>query len=95
MAVVAAGAIPVISEIDESLTIDPEDVESKITPHMKAIMPVHMFGMPCKMEKIREIAKKHGLKVIEDACQALGATYNGRHSEPLAMRELTASTISR
>ena len=77
MTVVGSGAIPVIAEIDESLTLDPEDVERKITPHTKAIMPVHMLGMPCKMDKIMEIAKKHNLKVIEDACQAMGASYKG------------------
>lgn len=78
MAVVGAGAIPVIAEVDESLTLDPVDVEKKITPYTKAIMPVHMLGMPCKMDAICEIAKKHGLKVIEDACQAMGASYKGK-----------------
>ena len=78
MTVVGAGAIPVICEVDESLTLDPEDVERKITPYTKAIMPVHMLGMPCKMDKIVEIAEKHGLVVIEDACQAMGASYKGK-----------------
>ena len=78
MAVVAAGAIPVIAEINESLTIDPDDIEKKITPFTKAIMPVHMLGMPCEMDKIIAIAQKHGLKVIEDACQAMGGSYKGK-----------------
>lgn len=78
MTVVGAGAIPVICEVDGSLTLDPEDVERKITRHTKAIMPVHMLGMPCKMDKIMEIAKKHDLIVIEDACQAMGASYKGK-----------------
>jgi dTDP-4-amino-4,6-dideoxygalactose transaminase len=78
MSVVAVGAIPVIAEIDETLTIDPVDVEKKITPHTKAIMPVHMLGMPCKMDAICEIAEKHGIKVIEDACQAMGGDYKGK-----------------
>ena len=78
MSVVAVGAIPVIAEIDETLAIDPDDIEKKITPHTKAIMPVHMLGMPCKMDAICEIAKKHGLKVIEDACQAMGGEYKGK-----------------
>ena len=78
MSVVGAGAIPVIAEVDESLTLDPEDVERKITPYTKAIMPVHMLGMPCKMDAICDIARRHGLKVIEDACQAMGASYQGK-----------------
>ena len=78
IAVLAAGAIPVICEIDESLTLDPDDLENKITPYTKAIMPVHMLGLPCKMDKIMAVAKKHGLLVIEDACQALGATFGGK-----------------
>lgn len=78
MAVVAVGAIPVIAEIDETLTIDPIDVEKKITPYTRAIMPVHMLGMPCKMDAVCEIASRHGLKVIEDACQSMGGEYKGR-----------------
>lgn len=78
MAIVAVGAIPVIAEIDESLTIDPCDVEKKITENTAAIMPVHMLGMPCKMDEICDIAKKHGIKVIEDACQAMGGDYKGK-----------------
>lgn len=78
MAVVAVGAIPVIAEIDESLTIDPIDVEKKITKHTKAVMPVHMLGMPCKMDAICDVALKHGIKVIEDACQAMGGDYKGK-----------------
>lgn len=78
ISVVSVGAIPVIAEIDETLAIDPDDIEKKITPYTKAIMPVHMLGMPCKMDVICEIAKKHGLKVIEDACQAMGGEYKGK-----------------
>ena len=80
MSVVAVGAIPVIAEIDETLTIDPADIEKKITPHTRAIMPVHMLGMPCKMDAICEIASKYGIKVIEDACQAMGGAYKGKAS---------------
>ncbi len=76
--VVTAGAIPVIAEIDESLTIDPADVERKITPHTKAIVPVHMIGTCADMDAIMAIARKHGLLVIEDAAQACGASYKGR-----------------
>ncbi len=73
------GAIPVLAEIDESLTIDPTKIEELITPKTKAIMPVHMLGNPCQMDKICEIAKKHNLFIIEDCCQAVGASYKGKH----------------
>ena len=78
MAVVAAGAIPVIAEIDDSLTLDPADFEAKITKNTKAVIPVHIQGFPCKMDEIMEIAKKHGVKVLEDACQADGGSYKGK-----------------
>ncbi|MBQ4629421.1 MAG: aminotransferase class I/II-fold pyridoxal phosphate-dependent enzyme [Clostridia bacterium] len=78
MAVVAAGAMPVIAEIDDTLTISPEDIEAKITKYTKAIIPVHIIGLPCDMDKICAIAKKHNLYVIEDACQADGGSYKGK-----------------
>lgn len=71
-------AIPVLAEIDDSLTVDPEDIKKKITPKTKAIMVVHMLGNPCKMDEIMKIAKEHNLPVIEDCCQACGATYGGK-----------------
>jgi 8-amino-3,8-dideoxy-alpha-D-manno-octulosonate transaminase len=73
-----AGLVPVLAEIDESLTLDPEDIEHRITPRTKAIMPVHMLGNACDMDRIMAIAKKHNLFVIEDCCQAAGASYKGR-----------------
>ena len=76
--IVMMNAIPVLAEIDDSLTIDPDKIEALITPKTKAIMPVHMLGNPCKMDKIMEIAKKHNLYVIEDCCQAVGASYKGK-----------------
>ncbi|MBA7497798.1 MAG: aminotransferase class I/II-fold pyridoxal phosphate-dependent enzyme [Clostridia bacterium] len=78
-AVIAARAIPVIAEVDDSLTLDPEDLERKITPRTKAVMPVHMRGAPCNMDEIMEIAKNHNLKVVEDAAQACGGSYKGRY----------------
>jgi len=78
MAVVAAGAIPVLADVDDTLTISPEDIERKITPATKAIMPVHIQGFPCNMDAIMEIAKKHNLFVVEDACQADGGSYKGQ-----------------
>ncbi len=77
-AVVAAGGIPVIAEIDETLLLDPADVEQKITPYTKAIMPVHMRGAPCRMDELMAVADEYGLKVIEDVAQANGGSYKGR-----------------
>jgi 8-amino-3,8-dideoxy-alpha-D-manno-octulosonate transaminase len=78
-AIVVARAIPVIAEVDETLTIDPDDIEKKITPSTKAIIAVHMRGVPCDMDRIMKIAKKHDLKVIEDTAQAIGGTYKGKY----------------
>ena len=76
--IMLSGAIPVLAEIDESLTIDVTKIEELITPKTKAILPVHMLGNPCKMDAIMEIAKKHNLYVLEDCCQAVGASYKGK-----------------
>lgn len=76
--IILMNAIPVLAEIDESLTIDPTKIEKLITPRTRAIVPVHMLGNPCDMDPIMEIAKKHNLYVIEDCCQAVGARYKGR-----------------
>ena len=78
LAVVAVGAIPVITEINDSLTIDPDDVEKKISKYTKAIIPVHMLGLPSDMSKIMEVAKKYNIKVTEDCCQADGGSYKGK-----------------
>lgn len=77
-AAVALGAVPVIAEVDESLTFDPADVERKITPHTRAIAAVHMRGAPCDMDALTEIARRRGIPLIEDVAQAAGATYKGR-----------------
>lgn len=76
-AVISAGAVPVIAEVDNSLGLDPADVERKITPYTKAIVPVHMRGVPAKLDELMVLARKHNLKVIEDACQAVGGQYKG------------------
>lgn len=78
IAVLAAGAIPVIVDVDESITISPAAIEKAIGPRTKAVIPVHMWGMPCDMDAIMAIAKKHHLIVIEDACQCVGGGYKGR-----------------
>lgn len=77
-ACIFAGLVPVLAEIDESLSLDPNDIEKRITPRTKAIIPVHMLGNPCNMDEIMKIAKKHNLLVLEDACQATGASYKGK-----------------
>ncbi|NLW50825.1 MAG: DegT/DnrJ/EryC1/StrS family aminotransferase [Candidatus Brocadiaceae bacterium] len=76
--VIAAGGLPVLAEIDESLTLDPEDVQRRITPKTKAIMPVHMLGNPSNMDALMDVADRAGLPVLEDACQSVGASYKGR-----------------
>src|SRR2546423_11352765 len=77
-AVLASRALPVLSEVDESLTLDPADVERRITPRTRAILPVHMRGAPAAMDELVAVAKPHELVLIEDVCQAAGATYRGR-----------------
>ena len=78
LAVTAVGAIPVIADIDSTLTLDAAEFEKKITKHTKAVIPVHIMGFPCNMDAICEIANKHGIAVVEDACQSIGGKYKGR-----------------
>jgi dTDP-4-amino-4,6-dideoxygalactose transaminase len=78
VAVLAVGAIPVIAEIDESLMLDPKDTEAKITPRTRAIIPVHMVGLAADMDGIMRVARRHGVKVLEDGCQADAGSYKGR-----------------
>jgi dTDP-4-amino-4,6-dideoxygalactose transaminase len=77
-AVLATRALPVLADVDESLTIDPGDVERRITPRTRAILPVHMRGAPAAMDELVAIAQKHDLVLIEDVCQAAGATFKGQ-----------------
>ena len=77
-AVIAVGGSPVLVEVDESLTMDPEDAERKITGRTRVIMPVHMLGNPCDMARLRLLAEKHNLIILEDSCQALGGSYCGQ-----------------
>jgi dTDP-4-amino-4,6-dideoxygalactose transaminase len=72
------GARPVFADIDAAyFTLDPAEVARKITPRTRAILPVHLYGQPCDMEALAELAQAHGLLIIEDACQAHGARLNG------------------
>ena len=77
-AIASVGAVPVFVDIDEdTLNIDPDCIEEKITDKTQAILLVHIFGRAAEMDKINAIAKKHNIKVVEDACQAIGAEYKG------------------
>lgn len=77
--IINCGAVPVLVDVNlDTFNIDPNEIEKAITSRTKAIMPVHLLGNPCDMGRIMEIARKHNLLVIEDACEAHGAEYNGQ-----------------
>ena len=78
-AIFDVGAIPVFTEIDSTLNMDPADLERKITSKTKAIIPVHMLGSGARIDEIMAIADKHNIPVIEDTAQAAGATWRGKH----------------
>src|SRR5690554_3581606 len=78
-AILFSGAIPVLVDVDDTLTLSPSAVEEAISPRTKAIMPVHICGAMADLDALLKIAKKHSLYLIEDACQATGATYNGNY----------------
>lgn len=77
-AIMMMGAIPILVDIDDTLTLDPKAVEKAITPKTKAIMVVHMCGSMGDMDALQQICDSHNLILIEDACQAIGGTYNGK-----------------
>lgn len=77
-AILAAGALPVFAEIDESMNLDPTDIEHRITPRTKVIMAVHILGAPADMDAILPLALKHKVKVLEDCAQSVGVSYKGR-----------------
>jgi dTDP-4-amino-4,6-dideoxygalactose transaminase len=77
--IIFSRAIPVLAEIDETLTLDPEDVRKKITPRTKAIMLVHMLGNPGHLDEFTSIANEYNIFLIEDCAQALGGTFNGKY----------------
>ena len=76
--VVQAGALPVFSDIDRTLNIDPKDFERKITPRTKAVIAVHLLGTPCDMDPIMQTARKHRIAVLEDCAQCVGGSYHGK-----------------
>ncbi|MDQ6609286.1 MAG: DegT/DnrJ/EryC1/StrS family aminotransferase [Bacteroidota bacterium] len=78
-AVLSIGAVPVLVDVDETLTINPEAVREAITPQTKCVMPVHMCGSMADMDALVAICKEHHLLLLEDACQSIGATYKGKN----------------
>jgi dTDP-4-amino-4,6-dideoxygalactose transaminase len=83
--IIIARAIPVLAEVDESLTLDPADVERKITPRTKAIMAVHMLGNACNLDALAALAAKHKLILLEDTAQAFGGSWKGRRLGTLGL----------
>ena len=84
--IIHAGAKPVLIDVNfETWNISVEEVRSAITPNTKAIMPVHVYGNPCDMQEIMNIAKEHNLFVVEDCAEALGAKINNKPVEVLEM----------
>ncbi|HEV3324033.1 MAG TPA: DegT/DnrJ/EryC1/StrS family aminotransferase [Puia sp.] len=77
--VLSVGAIPVLVNVDETLTLDPEAVRKAITPRTKCVMPVHMCGAMADLDPLLRICKEHGLILLEDACQSFGGRYKGRY----------------
>jgi len=85
-AICYTGATPVLVDIDPvTFTMDPEQLEAAITPRTKAILPVHLYGQMAEMAEIMAIADRHGIAVVEDACQAHGAAYHGRSAGSLGL----------
>jgi 8-amino-3,8-dideoxy-alpha-D-manno-octulosonate transaminase len=78
-AVLSVGAIPVLVDIDDTLTLDPAAVEAAISPKTKCVMPVHMCGSMADLGALMNICNKHNLILLEDACQSIGGTYEGKH----------------
>jgi dTDP-4-amino-4,6-dideoxygalactose transaminase len=84
-AIATLGAVPVFTDIDPvTLNLDPSLAEAAVTPRTRAVMPIDIFGVPAEMDAINDIARRRGLRVVEDACQAIGAEYRGRKAGALA-----------
>src|SRR4030042_1155613 len=81
--IIEAGAVPVLTEVDKSLNMDPKDLEAKITAKTKAIMPVHMLGVRARLDEILAIARRHKIPILEDSCQACGSSYKGKKTGTL------------
>jgi 8-amino-3,8-dideoxy-alpha-D-manno-octulosonate transaminase len=77
-AVISVGAIPVLVDVDETLTLNPDAVRAAITPNTKCVMPVHMCGSMANLDALKDICTEHNLYLVEDACQSIGGTYKGK-----------------
>ncbi|MBP6431699.1 MAG: DegT/DnrJ/EryC1/StrS family aminotransferase [Ferruginibacter sp.] len=77
-AILSVGAVPVLVDVDDTLTLNPDAVRAAITPQTKCIMPVHMCGSMADLDALQQICNEHHLILLEDACQAIGATYHGK-----------------
>ena len=77
-AILECGATAVVTDVDRTLNMDPEDLARKVTPRTKVIVPVHMLGVAARMDEIMAVARKHGVAVLEDTAQACGGTYRGK-----------------
>ncbi len=77
-AILEVGGVPIITEVDKSLNMDPQSLESKISGRTRAIIPVHMLGVPARMDEIMAVARKRNIPVLEDSCQACGSSYQGK-----------------
>ena len=78
-AIVHTGASPVLADVDDAGNLDPESVAARITPRTKALLPVHLAGLPCRMDELWELARRHRLFVVEDAAHAVGTHYRRHH----------------
>lgn len=84
LAVSQVGAVPMpVEPVEDTYNIDPERIESAVTPRTRAIIPVHLYGQTAEMDRVMKVAKRHGLKVLEDAAQAHGASFRGRRAGAL------------
>ena len=92
-AVLSVGAVPVLVDVDDTLTLNPDAVRRAITPKTKAIMPVHMCGSMADMDALIAICKEHNLILLEDACQSIGGSYKGKQLGPSAMPVPSLSTM--
>ncbi len=77
-AILAIGAVPILVDVDDTLTLDPSAVKKAVTERTKVIMPVHMCGSMADLKALKSICDEHGLLLLEDACQAIGGTYDGK-----------------
>lgn len=77
--IISIGALPVLVDVDDTLTMNPDAVRKAITPKTKVVMPVHMCGAQADMDALQQICKEHNLILLEDACQSFGATYKGKY----------------